>query len=139
MLPKHKNKIKLIKHFLLAEDGCKGSHFVLHCQIHRPHPQNKVQTWSMVKRTPVAAMSWCQCRLRMAGFWSSATARRETRRFFTLPSRPVKASHARTCQRHRPGISAGGFWQRQGGLFPLPLKISFNFYVCRRSSDTLVV
>lgn len=55
-------------------------------------------TWSMVKRTPVADISCCQCRGRMAGFWSSATARREMRRFFTLLSKPVKASHALTCQ-----------------------------------------
>lgn len=33
----------------------------------------------------------------MAGFWSSATARREVRRFLTLLSNPVKASHALTC------------------------------------------
>ena len=58
--------------------------------------QNKPKTWSMVKRTPVAAISWCQCRARMAGFWSSATARREVRMFFTLLSSPVKASHALT-------------------------------------------
>lgn len=68
----------------------------------------------MVKRTPVAAISWCQCRARMAGFWSSATARRETRRFFTLLSKPVKASHALTYHRQRPGISTRAFNRDEG-------------------------
>lgn len=47
---------------------------------------------------PVAAISWCQCRSRMAGFWSSVMARRDMRRFFTLLSKPVKASHVLTWQ-----------------------------------------
>lgn len=47
-LLKYKNKIKLIKDFLLAEDGCKGLHFPTHRQIHHPHPQNKPPSVNLV-------------------------------------------------------------------------------------------
>lgn len=107
---------------------------------------NKMLTWSMVKWTPVAAISWCQCRALIAGFWSSATARKEMRRFFTLLSKPVKASHALTCQRHRPGLNTGAFERDKRALscstfylscffffFPVKLTFMHMIWTCWRA------
>lgn len=73
-----------------------GTKSVSHTYIQ--YIRKKAETLSIVKQTPVAAISWCQCRSRMAGFWSSVTARSDVRRFFTLLSKPVKASHSLTWQ-----------------------------------------
>lgn len=76
----------------------------------------------MVKRTPVAAINWCQCLDRMAGFWSSATARREVRRFLTLLSNPVKASHALTCH------TQGHIFRTEESSFKQQFKIYSDLY-----------
>lgn len=94
-------------------------------QLHPLYIKNKMKTWSMVMQTPAAAISWCQCLSRMAGFWSSVTALREVRRFFILLSIPVKASHALTYQRHMPGISTKACTRDKGAF-----SCSSGFHFC---------
>ena len=50
---------------------------------------------SQIYCTLVAAISCCQCLSRMAGFWSSDTARSEVNMFLTVFSTPVYVSQAR--------------------------------------------
>ena len=63
------------------------------CKL-RDRRSDRFVSSDMRNLTLVACMSCCQWRSRMAGFWSSPTACRDVTMFFTMESRPVKASQA---------------------------------------------